>query len=119
MFTSVVYTHFDPPGLTSPVSITMRHEMGLICLFGGGWDETIPHSDPNSKSPTTHERCKQIIGMFYDLSRVSFPRCLRPLSAPVDAQPVLVVFLSTIIQYLLTLEIRSLDISELWIRAIR
>lgn len=91
-YTSQVLSHFDPPGLTAAATIGMKHEMGLIHSLHLGWDGPIPHSSENPEAPTNHERCKAILRIFYDLSRIVFPRCLRPLSICGQSSPILVVF---------------------------
>ena len=96
MYTSQVATLFDPPGLCSPVTVVMKHELGLIFLLEGEWDTAIPREsefqDKSTKPSTTYERCKAIIRLFYDIGRLEFPRCLRPAECTSDDSPVLVVF---------------------------
>ena len=89
MYLSQMASLFDPLGLASAFTIIMKHELGRIFALGGHWDDPIPHDSSNEKA--NHDRCKAIIRMLYDLARVEFPRCLRPMDTPQDCTPVLVM----------------------------
>lgn len=91
-YMSQVCSHFDPSGLSTPVTIVMKHELGLLFLIGGGWDDNIPRESSRNDLPTSYERCREIIRMFFALSKVEFPRCLLPPECPSDAPVILVVF---------------------------
>lgn len=91
MYTSQISSLFFLSGLVSPVSIIMNHELGLIFMLGGEWDVPIPYENTLENQPTSFERRKDIIRLFYDLLHIRFPRCVSPPECP-SAEPTLVIF---------------------------
>ena len=89
MFLSLMAALFDPLGLVSAYSIILKHELGRLFMLNLGWDDPIPTSIDNDKP--NYIRCKEMIRQLYSLTKVTFPRCLRPMSTPADSKPILVM----------------------------
>lgn len=89
MYLSVISTLFDPLGLASPVTITLKHEFGRLLGLGLSWDDEIPRGSLEGPS---FERCRELIRSLLDVTKLSFPRCMRPLDVVVVGNPILVGF---------------------------